>query len=97
MIDRKEIKEIVEGYYAHADKIKIGAIASHSGLDICDGAVEEDFRTLAVCQAGREKTYTEYFRAQRDHYGRIKRGLSMKQLYIRSIMKSFCPEPAETG
>ncbi len=55
MIDRKEIKGIVEGYYANADKIKVGTIASHSGLDICDGAVEEEFRTLAVCQAGREK------------------------------------------
>jgi 5-formaminoimidazole-4-carboxamide-1-(beta)-D-ribofuranosyl 5'-monophosphate synthetase len=39
MIDRKEIKEIVEGYYAHADKIKVGTIASHAGLDIGDGAV----------------------------------------------------------
>ena len=55
MIDRKEIKEIVEDYYTHADKIKIGTIASHSGLDICDGAVEENFNTLAVCQIGRER------------------------------------------
>ena len=71
MIDRKEIKGIVEDYYTHTDKIKIGVIASHSGLDICDGAIEEEFRTLAICQAGREKTYSEYFRAQRDSFGRI--------------------------
>jgi len=75
MIDRKEIKEIIEGYYINAEKIKVGTIASHSGLDICDGAVEEEFRTLAVCQAGREKTYSEYFRALRDSNGRIRRGI----------------------
>ena len=75
MIDRKEIKEIVEGYYTYADKIKIGTIASHSGLDICDGAVEEEFRTIEVCQAGREKTYSKYFRSQRDPHGKLKRGI----------------------
>ena len=92
MIDRKEIKEIVEGYYSHADKIKIGAIASHSGLDICDGAVEEDFRTLAVCQAGREKTYTEYFRAQRDHYGRIKRGIVDETVVYKKYNEILLPQ-----
>jgi len=42
----------------------IGLIASHSALDVCDGAVEEGFRTLAVCQEGRERTYANYFRSE---------------------------------
>ena len=92
MIDRKEIKEIVEGYYAHADKIKIGTIASHSGLDICDGAVEEGFRTLAVCQAGREKTYSEYFKAQRDPYGKVKRGIVDETIVFKKYNEILLPE-----
>lgn len=92
MIDRKEIKEIVEGYYAHADKIKVGTIASHSGLDICDGAVEEEFRTLAVCQAGWEKTYSEYFKAQRDPYGKVLRGIVDETVVFKKYNEILLPE-----
>jgi len=92
MIDRKEIKEIVEGYCAHADKIKIGTIASHSGLDICDGAIEEKFKTFAVCQAGREKTYSEYFRAQRDPYGNVKRGIVDETVVFKKYNEILLPE-----
>ncbi len=92
MIDRKEIKEIVEGYYAYADKIKIGTIASHSGLDICDGAVEEEFRTLGVCQAGREKTYNEYFRSQRDSHGKLKRGIIDETTVFKKYNEILLPE-----
>lgn len=92
MIDRNEIKEIVEGYYTNADKIKVGTIASHSGLDICDGAAEEEFRTLAVCQVGREKTYSEYFRAQRDPYGRVKRGIVDETVVFKKYNEILLPE-----
>ncbi|MHC1576496.1 MAG: formate--phosphoribosylaminoimidazolecarboxamide ligase family protein [Methanosarcinaceae archaeon] len=73
MIDRKQIVEIAENYYT--DGIQIGTVASHSALDIFDGAVEEGFKTFAVCQAGRDKTYTDYFRAQRDVEGNVVRGI----------------------
>ncbi len=73
MIDRKQIVEIAESYYT--DNIQIGTVASHSALDVFDGAVEEGFKTFAVCQAGREKTYTDYFRAQRDVEGNVVRGI----------------------
>jgi 5-formaminoimidazole-4-carboxamide-1-(beta)-D-ribofuranosyl 5'-monophosphate synthetase len=36
--------------------------------------VEEGFRTHAVCEMGREKTYTEYFKAQRKN-GKLIRGV----------------------
>jgi len=73
MIDRKRIQEIVGEY--DASKLKMGMIASHSALDVCDGAVEEGFRTLAICQKGRERTYTDYFRCKRDAGGKPLRGM----------------------
>ncbi|MCK5108508.1 MAG: formate--phosphoribosylaminoimidazolecarboxamide ligase family protein [Methanosarcinales archaeon] len=73
MIDRNEITSILSDY--DADNMKIGLVASHSALDTCDGAVDEGFRTFLVCQAGREKTYTEYFRAERDSSGNLLRGI----------------------
>lgn len=73
MIDRKEIIDIVNDY--NTDNIRIGTVASHSALDVFDGAVEEGFHTHAICKKGREKTYTDYFRAQRDQNGNVVRGV----------------------
>src|SRR4030065_1143649 len=72
MIERKEITEILSGY--DLKETTVGVLGSHSALDVCDGAVEEGFRTHAVCQKGREKTYTEYFRAQKED-GKLIRGI----------------------
>ncbi len=72
MIGRKEITGILSGY--DLKETTIGVLASHSALDVCDGAVEEGFRTHAVCEKGREKTYTEYFKAQR-RQGELIRGI----------------------
>jgi len=71
MIDRNEVISLAEGYTY--EKVKIGALASHSALDLADGAIEEGFETVLYCQKGRERTYTNYFRAKRAG-GRIKRG-----------------------
>ena len=73
MISRDRIFEVVEKY--DLKKAKIGMVASHSALDVCDGAVEEGFRTLGICQEGREKTYARYFRCQRDGAGKVVRGV----------------------
>jgi 5-formaminoimidazole-4-carboxamide-1-(beta)-D-ribofuranosyl 5'-monophosphate synthetase len=72
MIDRKIILENLGDY--DLENIKIGVLASHSALDVADGAVEEGFRTKLYCQKGREKTYTRYFKAQREK-GRLIRGV----------------------
>ncbi|WP_406661036.1 formate--phosphoribosylaminoimidazolecarboxamide ligase family protein [Methanolobus sp. ZRKC3] len=90
MIDRKEIIEIVEGY--DADKIKIAAVGSHSALDVFDGAIEENFRTLAVCQNGREKTYTDYFKSQRDTNGNILRGIVDESVCLDKFNEVLKPE-----
>ncbi|UCE45178.1 MAG: formate--phosphoribosylaminoimidazolecarboxamide ligase family protein [Methanobacteriota archaeon] len=72
MIDREKILTALEGY--DLSKAKVGMVASHSALDVCDGAVEEGFRTIGICQRGREKTYTKYFKCQRDAAGSAVRG-----------------------
>jgi 5-formaminoimidazole-4-carboxamide-1-(beta)-D-ribofuranosyl 5'-monophosphate synthetase len=73
MIAREKIFDIVDGY--DLSKVKIGVVASHSALDVCDGAVEEGFRTVGVCQEGRDKTYSRYFKCQRDKNGKAVRGV----------------------
>ncbi len=73
MIDREAIVEVLETY--DSSKIQIAAIGSHSALDVCDGAAEEGFHTVAVCEAKREDPYARYFRAFRDADGRLRRGM----------------------
>ncbi|WP_292465432.1 formate--phosphoribosylaminoimidazolecarboxamide ligase family protein [Methanolobus sp.] len=90
MINRKDIIEIIEGY--DTDNIKIGSVASHSALDIFDGAIEEGFRTFAVCQQGRDKTYTEYFRSQRDIEGNVVRGIVDESICLKKFNEVISPE-----
>ncbi|MHB8584862.1 MAG: DUF1297 domain-containing protein [Thermoplasmatota archaeon] len=54
------VRSVIQSYNKSA--ITIGALASHSALDLCDGATDEGFPTLAVCQKGRERTYQRYTR-----------------------------------
>ncbi len=72
MIERKEIIGVLSEY--NLSETTIGVLASHSALDVCDGAVEEGFRTYVVGERGREKTYTEYFKAMRKN-GKLIRGI----------------------
>ncbi|MDP6864069.1 MAG: formate--phosphoribosylaminoimidazolecarboxamide ligase family protein [Candidatus Poseidoniaceae archaeon] len=83
MISQDEIAAIIEGY--DSLKLRIGMTASHSALDICDGAIEEGFPTVAYCQKGRDKTYSQYFKTQRTNSGRVRRGMVDKAI----IMDSF--------
>lgn len=73
MAQMRDLPYLISGY--EQGKIKIGAIASHSALDIFDGAIDEGFETVAFCQRGREKTYTKYFRAYREAYTNVVKGL----------------------
>lgn len=40
--------------------VKIAALASHSALDVFDGAKDEGFSTIALCKKGRERPYLEF-------------------------------------
>jgi 5-formaminoimidazole-4-carboxamide-1-(beta)-D-ribofuranosyl 5'-monophosphate synthetase len=69
MIKRNEIQTLVDSY--DHTTITIGVLGGHSGLDVCRGAKKHGFRTLAVCQKGREKTYTQYYKTRKDGRGCI--------------------------
>ena len=51
MIKREVIAEKVAGY--DLEDVRVGSVASHSALDVADGAVEEGFKTVLFCQKGR--------------------------------------------
>ena len=55
-----KIKETIADY--DQTKIHIGVLGSHSALEIASGAKQEGFKTVVVCQNGREKTYARYYR-----------------------------------
>jgi len=69
MIKISDIQKIVDSY--DKKNITIGVLGGHSGLDVCRGAKKHGFRTLAVCQKGREKTYTKYYKTREDGRGCI--------------------------
>lgn len=60
MINRENIWNLLENY--EFNNIRIGSLGSHSALDISDGAKDEGFKTIVVCQKGREKPYIKYKR-----------------------------------
>ncbi|HID19988.1 MAG TPA: formate--phosphoribosylaminoimidazolecarboxamide ligase family protein [Methanophagales archaeon] len=62
MISQEEIKEVLGEY--NLNEVTIGVLGSHSALDICRGAKDMGFRTLVVCQKGREQTYARYYRTE---------------------------------
>ena len=93
MIDREAIVEVLERY--NPSGIQVATIGSHSALDVCDGAVEEGFRTLVVCERGREAPYTRYFRASRDKDGRPVRG-TVDETLVLGKFKDVLTEKVQT-
>jgi 5-formaminoimidazole-4-carboxamide-1-(beta)-D-ribofuranosyl 5'-monophosphate synthetase len=89
MIDRKAIVEVLESY--DPTSIHIATIASHSALDVCDGAAEEGFRTIAVCEKGREAPYARYFRAVRGKDGRLSRGMVDEAIILTQFRNVLSP------
>jgi 5-formaminoimidazole-4-carboxamide-1-(beta)-D-ribofuranosyl 5'-monophosphate synthetase len=69
MIERNKIKNLVDSY--DKKNITIGVLGGHSALDVCRGAKKHGFKTIAVCQKGREKTYTKYYKTRSDGRGCI--------------------------
>ena len=60
MTMNNKIKETLSDY--DQKRIHIGVLGSHSALEIASGAKQEGFKTVVVCQNGREKTYARYYR-----------------------------------
>ncbi|MCC6016266.1 MAG: formate--phosphoribosylaminoimidazolecarboxamide ligase family protein [Desulfurococcaceae archaeon] len=55
-------RDLLKDYRLDVEAIHIATIASHSALDVFDGAKDEGFKTIAVCQKGREKPYLRFRR-----------------------------------
>ena len=72
MLARKEMQAAAEAYDPKA--LALACVASHSGLDVYDGAADEGYRSIAVAQKGREEVYKRYFATLRDAKGRRIRG-----------------------
>jgi len=62
MITQENIKKILEKY--DKNNLTIGTLGGHSALDVCRGAKLNGFRTVVVCQRGREKTYEKYYKSR---------------------------------
>src|SRR5271157_2151710 len=62
MIKRIEIQRLLDQY--DNKNITVGVLGGHSALDVCRGAKKLGFRTVVVCQAGREQTYSRYYKAR---------------------------------
>ena len=60
-----KIRERISEY--NPNNIRIGVLGSHSALEIASGAKQEGFETVVVCQKGRDKTYTKYYKKLFDH------------------------------
>ena len=60
VISRSSVQDLVASYDPGA--ITVGTLGSHSALDIADGAHDEGFRTVVVCQQGREGPYRSFNR-----------------------------------
>ena len=67
MIKREDIQKLLDSYDER--NISIGVLGGHSALDVCRGAKKYGFHTVVVCQKGREKTYTKYYKTREDGRG----------------------------
>jgi len=90
LIDRQTVIEKLDRY--DRSRIKVGVLGSHSALDVCDGALDEGFRTFVICQRGREKTYTRYFRTVRDARGEVRRGVVDEFVVLPRFKEMLSPD-----
>jgi len=64
MITEQNIKNVLSKY--DKSDLSIGALGGHSALDVCRGAKLHGFKTVVVCEKGREKTYEKYYKTRDD-------------------------------
>jgi 5-formaminoimidazole-4-carboxamide-1-(beta)-D-ribofuranosyl 5'-monophosphate synthetase len=89
MVNQEDIKNILKSY--DFENITIGVLGGHSALDVSSGVKKYGFNTVAVCQKGREKTYSKYYKT-RDGRGCIDEVIvldSFGELVNRDIQKQL--------
>lgn len=58
MISKEEISDTTDRY----ENPSIGVLGSHSALEIAHGSKQEGFRTVVICEKGREAVYSRHYR-----------------------------------
>ncbi len=53
---------LLKGY--NLKEITVGVLGGHSALDVCHGAKQFEYKTVAVCKKGRDKTYSQYYKVR---------------------------------
>lgn len=53
-------KSLLKGY--DLEHLTVGVLGGHSALDVCHGAKQNGFGTVAIARKGREKTYAKYYK-----------------------------------
>ena len=85
------IKQVLSSY--DLENITIGVLGGHSALDICEGAKAMGFRTLVVCQKGRESTYAKYYKTRMD--GEEEKGCVDEVIIVEKFGDIVLPEVQE--
>ncbi len=56
----RNVDDLLKGY--DLDNLSIGSVGSHSNLDVCLGAIDEEFGNFTIAKKGRASPYTGLFR-----------------------------------
>ncbi|MFA5855514.1 MAG: DUF1297 domain-containing protein [Candidatus Gracilibacteria bacterium] len=94
-MDKSFIQNTLQNY--DLKNLTIGVLGGHSALEVCEGAKRLGFKTLAVCQRGREKTYDKYYktRGAKDGAGGKSRGCIDEILLVDKFSDITLPEVQE--
>lgn len=57
-----DITKLLKDY--NKNNITIAVLGSHSALDVCNGAIDEGFKTLVIVEKGRGLTYSKYYKRE---------------------------------
>lgn len=59
-----DFSSVLKNY--NLNDLTLASLGSHSALDLCSGAKKQGFKTLVICQKGREKVYADYYLKKSD-------------------------------
>lgn len=96
MIKRSDIQDIIRNY----SDLTVGVLGSHSALEVMDGAKDENFQTVVICQKGREIPYKRFSRIADNMIivNKFKDMLSAKiQSQLRALNTIIVPHRALTA
>ena len=79
-----DLKNLLKKYDSR--NLTVAVLGSHSALDVCRGAKDEGFRTLVVCERGRDKTYSHWFKTREAQGTRGAQGTQKTQGCVDEVL-----------